>query len=253
MNTRMGRICGWIAAAGFCVAVPVEAQFEVFVLDDEGAELRLSEVMDLAGAVSIGKETFATSTLGPNGGELLPNSLLAPGVANGPFFPQGTDAGLGVYFQSNALGDAATEWSPGGPLYASGADAGFGFIRVGADDLNESLDLIINPPEFGGLIRGISFDIVVEGGGVLEIRLFNDQNITLLSGSFTVGESGMLTLAVTAAPESTFFGINLWAASGYADAGNVEIYAIPEPASGAAIAGISVFLLLWIRRRSANR
>lgn len=252
MRKNLRIVWAGAAALAFLAACPAEADVSVFAVDDAAADMLFSEAMDLEGAVSVGKETFAGSTLGADEEVSLSSSLLAPGVASGPF-PNGTTTGLGLYYQTNNLAGNPVTWSPGGSLYATGAGVGgYGFIRVGSENISDSLDLIIDPAAFRGMVRGITFGAAVAGGEILEVRLFDDQHNLLSLESFGTGESGRLTIAVAAAPESTFFRINLWAPDGWTDAGNIEVFAVPEPAASATVAGVLVLLLLWIRRRVSS-
>lgn len=244
-----------IVATGVYAAATVSAVatgHQIFVIDDSASEEQFDS--GVAGLKFLGSEEFANSTLGATSAADLGTHTLAPGtsVSN---FPGGTDATLGVTFQTNSLGGAPLTPNAGGTLYASGSDVGgTGMIRVGPEDMSHSLDVFIDPPGYRGLVRGVSFVAFQEGGDDAVIRIYNSDNVEL--GSISVSDLDIQEpkrIGVLAPEGETIFRINFWVPSGYGDASNVQVHAIPEPATTGALLAAAALVLAALKRRKHIR
>lgn len=252
LNTPIPTLCAAIVSAA--VFAPVsQGVHQIFVIEDAASEQRFKDGLQATGAFSLGIESFGSTTLSFGEGVALSGPVLAPGEANGPF-PQGTSTALGLFLQTNQLGGAPAAPSPHGFLFASGPDPGaFEFVRVGPDSSSMSLDILVFPPNFAGMVRGLTFRAVIDGGDAAEVRLFDNQNNLLVSETFFGASSSSLLIGVLAPPDETFLRVNLWAPAGYGDAGDFEVFAIPELSTGALLMGAGILLASLALRRTRWR
>jgi len=248
---RAAALSGLMAAV-WCSPLAL-AQYHLFLVEDaEDAQL-LQEGVTAAGAVLIGIESFASSTLAAGQGQALDRPVLAPGEANGPF-PQGTNPATGIILQTNQLGGEPAQPSPAGVLYASApTSGGIDFTRVGPENPNMSLDVLVAPPNLAGMVRAVTFQAVIEGGNTAEVRVFDNQNNLLAFQTFSAEAGEAMLIAVLAPLNETFLRINLWAPSGYGDAGNFYLFAVPEPANAALGTGLALCLILLSRHLRRRR
>ncbi len=225
------------------------ADFQLFLLEDSEDTQLFQAGVAAAGAVLIGKETFSPSALAAGQEQALTRPVLAPGEPNGPF-PQGTNPVTGLILQTNQLGGAPVQTSTAGVLFASApVPGGPDFTRVGPENQNMSLDVLVAPPGLAGMVRGMTFRAVIEGGDTAEIRVFDNQNNLLAFRTFSAEADEAMLIAVLAPLNETFLRLNLWAPTGYGDLGDLSVYAIPEPAFAVLATGLCVAITLLARRR----
>lgn len=164
----------------------------------------------------------------------IPAGTIFPGTMAGPLFPQGLSEALGLTLQTNALGANPTTPSPGGALLVTGAlDPEEGFPAIGPSLANDSLDLILAPPQFGGLVRAVSFPVLLAESAVLQCRIYDNENNLLASNHFPAGTRWVGLSDV----EGTWSRINLHVQGDYADLGILSVHV----ATGPADAGQSLF------------
>jgi len=228
------------------LAGPVQADSsEVSFFRFDGDSSGFSSTIASIGYTYLGRESFDSIGLGQSG--LTPDYFLAPGVASGAFFPAGTSALLGIMFQTNSNGGDATAPSPGGRLYATGpfqaGDPGW----LGPDLSSDSLDVFIDPPGHQGDIRSIAFDVNVSAGATFSVKVFDNSNSLVSEQIFP--DPGLNRVAIVAAPDLPLFRINLHAETGFFDVGEVELYAVPEPAAVGVLVSLVVLGTAALRRR----
>lgn len=247
-----------IIAAAFAVTavLPAARGHQIIVIEDAASDQQFASAVQ--GFTFLGSEEFAGSILDPSAEQDLGTHTLAPGTS-APSFPGGADPTLGLTFQSNSLGSLPLTPSPGGSLYASGsAVGGAGMIRIGPEATSHSLDIFFDPPDFRGLVRGVAFTVFQEGGGDAVVRIYNSDNVELASTMVEgLGLEETKRVGLIAPEGETIFRVSYWVPDGYGDVGELELYAIPEPAAySLALAALSGLFLLrrrWGAKRQPRR
>lgn len=229
-----------LAAMLFC-AGGLSASVIITDISESAAEADFLATVDAADLGFIGREAFPSLSEGVNGA--TPGAQVAPGIAAGMLFPSGTSIALGLFFQTNSLGASPATLSPGGTLYAAGPLPGDGRAWLGPDLASNSLDIIIDPPAYRGQIRALSFAVAATGGSDVVVRLYDNENN--LRGSETLAVTDPARLGIILTGES-LFRVNVWAPTGFVDVGELDVYAIPEPAAAALLAALGA---LWCFRR----
>ncbi len=243
--------CARIAAAFsftlFC-AGSLSATVIVSDISDAAAEADFLAAVEAADQRFIGREAFPS--LGEGVAGTTPGAQLAPGVPAGTLFPSGSNATLGLFFQSNALGGSPSTLSPGGTLYATGPFPGEDRAWLGPNLATNSLDIIIDPPAYRGQVNAFSFAVATTGGSPVVVRLYDNENTLRGSETFTIGDTTRLGIVLTGEP---LFRVNVWAPTGFFDVGELDVYAIPEPAAAALTAALAALWFTLRQRRTHHQ
>ena len=171
----------------------------------------------------LGKQAIPSPGLGAQ--VVLPGAALVSGQPAGDLFPSGLMEALGITLQSNSLGASPSTPSPGGPLLVSGPISIGGQSLIGPSITQDSLDIILNPSGFQGLVRAIDFPVSTSSAAVM-IRLFDSQNQLIDSKLLPAGTSHVGIMM----PSGTFVRVNLHAEGGV-DIGDISIHTSAGPAA----------------------
>ncbi|MCC5808381.1 MAG: hypothetical protein JJU00_18785 [Opitutales bacterium] len=230
------------AAAALLSAAALPAAVVITDISEPAAEAQFADAVDAAELVFIGRESFPSLGEGTSG--TTTGAQLAPGVPAGTLFPSGSNTSLGLFFQTNSLGGNPAALNPGGTLYATGPFPGDSRAWLGPNLASNSLDIIVDPPAYRGQIHAFSFAVATTGGSPVVVRLYDSENNLQGSETLTLGDSSRTGIVLTGEP---MFRVNVWAPTGFVDVGDLDLYAIPEPAAAALLAALAA---LWaIRRR----
>jgi hypothetical protein len=235
--------------AGVLLGPPLASAVQFYDISQDGQ----AAFLDAVGAsFFLGSETFESATVGDNQEVALDGPILAPGLANGPF-PEGTDVSLGITLQVNTLGGAPSSLNPGGLLFAIGSDVdNAGFIRVGPENAAHSLDILLEPPGFLGEVTGFRLSVFATTP-TGEIRVYNTNNDLLASQLVTGLGSEAREFGIVAPANQVMFRVNFWSDGGWGEAGNLQMYAVPEPSTWLLLlAGVAGMALFGLRSRRAR-
>ena len=232
-----------MAVLALCTFLPsaYAASPAIFAIANAADEDTFLDSIATAGLNFIGRESFPSVGEGMFG--TTPAAQVAPGVPAGPLFPTGTNPALGLFFQTNSLGGNPATLSPGGQLYAVGPLPADNRAWLGPDLSSNSLDIIIDPPAYRGQIQAFSFAVATTAGSPVVVRLYDNENNLQGSEILAVEESMRIGIVLSG---DSLFRVNVWAPSGFVDVGQLDLYAIPEPATAAFISALAAF---WIVRR----
>ena len=233
-----------LAATLFC-AGGLSASVVITDISESAAEAEFLAIVDAADFGFIGREAFPSLDEGVTG--TTPGAQVAPGVPAGTLFPSGTSIALGLFFQTNSLGGSPAALSPGGTLYAAGPLPGDDRAWLGPNLASNSLDIVIDPPAYRGQIHAFSFAVATTGGSDVVVRLYDNENNLRGSETLAVTDPARLGIVLAAEP---LFRVNVWAPTGFVDVGELDLYAIPEPAAAGLLAAL--LAALWCFRRRAR-
>lgn len=236
-----------ITAVILLSAAALPAAVVITDISDPVAEAQFVDAVDAAELSFIGRESFPSLSEGVAG--TTPGAQVAPGVPAGTLFPSGSNTSLGLFFQTNSLGGNPAALSPGGTLYATGPFPGDGRAWLGPNLASNSLDIIVDPPAYRGQIHAVSFAVTTTGGSPVVVRLYDNENNLQGSETLTVSDSSRTGIVLTGEP---IFRVNVWAPTGFVDVGDLDLYAIPEPAAAALFAALAALWAVDRRRRSVK-
>ena len=233
MNRRTRTGLGiMLAVTVIGLAAPGAARADLVWFQDQTA---FENAMLAQGKLNKAIETFEENTV-PNGEIGLIKNPLQGGVANGPF-PNGLDAS-NLTVQTNRLGGNPTVPDVG-DIMALPTPGVLGVTSdvVIAGASTDSLDLIFNDSDK----TGIGFDAVtvlandVSGGISVEVRVYNTSNALL--GMFTSPADPVGSNFLGVLSTEPIGRINIWDpvepvnGAGVEGADNIQMWAVPEPAT----------------------